>query len=276
MLGLCVPVQRGVGSVWWDGSRQGPVVQQRCHRAPGSAPCADLRPGRSPFLVLAGRRKMRVVIQCIALIWGLIFPLFVVLTLPVSVTSSKAPGSRSEAADGECHRQILAQLPFTNNNFILSFLLSVCPCVLCSYKHSSEITCFKSAVAALLFVGVSTCTLSVQTNSLADAVTGSSSLLPFRTALRYLCAQPAALPPPGLFQPAIRWHKNKKSGFGAWTTYSGGVLKRVFAPSVTSPSAAGHCSWSISSQFFSSTRAQPAAREEQRQLVAWEGGSQGQ
>lgn len=104
------------------------------------------------------------------------------------------------------------------------------------------------------FVGVSTCTLNVQTNSLPDVVTGSSSLLPFRTVLCCLCAQPALFPPPGLFQPVIRWHKrHKKSGFWAWTTYSGGVLKRVFAPSVTSPSAAGHCSCSISLQFLSST-----------------------
>lgn len=170
--------------------------------------------------------------------------------------------------DGECCRQILAQLPFMKNNLILSFPLSVCPRVFCSYKHSSKIICFKSAVAVLLFVGVSTCTLNVQTNSLPDVVRGSSSLLPFRTVLCYLCAQPARLLPPGLFQPEIKWHKrHKKSGFEPWTAYSGSVSKRVFAPSVTSPSAAGHCSCSISLQFVSSTCTQPAASEEQRQLI---------
>lgn len=132
--------------------------------------------------------------------WELIFPLFVFFD---SYSSSdlfqgsweQQRSSWLESAVGKFEDSCL----FTKNNLILSFPLSVCPRVLCSCKHSSAIICFKSAIAVLLFVGVSTCTLNDQMNSLPDVVTGSSSLLPFRTVLCYL-AQPALLALPGLFQ----------------------------------------------------------------------------
>lgn len=47
----------------------------------GSATCTDLFPGHSSLLTLTGRRKMRVVNQCIVLIWGAYFPFFFVVLI---------------------------------------------------------------------------------------------------------------------------------------------------------------------------------------------------
>lgn len=86
MLGLCVPVQHSVGSVLWNQSTWGP--SSSCHHASRSATCT----GKSLFLSLSGRRKMREV-----LILGAYFPAFCGFDSYGFSDLLQDSGSRSEA-----------------------------------------------------------------------------------------------------------------------------------------------------------------------------------